>query len=53
MGPLLYALKLGVGGGWWLVGVWVGGLGGGDGLQYFSVSPRPLGFRFGTKGFGA
>ena len=23
------------------------------GLQHFSVSPRPLGFGFGTKGFGA
>ena len=23
------------------------------GLQHFSVSPRPLGFWFGTKGFGA
>jgi len=22
------------------------------GLQHFSVSPRPLGFEFGTKGFG-
>ena len=28
-------------------GGWVGG------LQHFSVSPRPLGFGFGTKGFGA
>ena len=27
---------------------WVGG-----GLEQFSVSPRPLGFWFGTKGFGA
>ena len=27
--------------------------GGGGGLLHFSVSPRPLGFRFGTKGFGA
>ena len=36
-----------VGGGWW-----VGG-GGGGGLEQFSVSPRPLGFGFGTKGFGA
>ena len=27
--------------------------GGGGGLQHFSVSPRPLGFGFGTKGFGA
>ena len=25
----------------------------GDGLEQFSVSPRPLGFGFGTKGFGA
>ena len=31
-------------------GGWVGG---GGGLQHFSVSPRPLGFGFGTKGFGA
>ena len=23
------------------------------GLQHFSVSPRPLGFGFGTKSFGA
>ena len=23
------------------------------GLEQFSVSPRPLGFGFGTKGFGA
>ena len=30
-------------GGWW----WVGG------LKHFSVSPRPLGFGFGTKRFGA
>ena len=30
-----------------------GGGGGGGGLQHFSVSPRPLGFGFGTKGFGA
>ena len=37
VGPLLHALKL-----------W-----GGGGLQHFSVSPRPLGFGFGTKGFGA
>ena len=28
-------------------GGWVGG------LEQFSVSPRPLGFGFGTKGFGA
>ena len=28
-------------------------VGGGGGLQHFSVSPRPLGFGFGTKGFGA
>ena len=35
-------------GGWWVV---VGG--GGGGLQDFSVSPRPLGFWFGSKGFGA
>ena len=27
--------------------------GGGGGLEQFSVSPRPLGFGFGTKGFGA
>ena len=27
--------------------------GGGGGLLHFSVSPRPLGFGFGTKGFGA
>ena len=26
---------------------------GGGGLEQFSVSPRPLGFGFGTKGFGA
>ena len=25
----------------------------GGGLEQFSVSPRPLGFGFGTKGFGA
>ena len=25
----------------------------GGGLQHFSVSPRPLGFGFVTKGFGA
>ena len=31
-----------------VMGWWVGG-----GLQNFSVSPRPLGFGFGTKGFGA
>ena len=36
-----------VGGGWWWVVV------GGGGLEQFSVSPRPLGFGFGTKGFGA
>ena len=30
-----------------------GVVGGGGGLQHFSVSPRPLGFGFGTKGFGA
>ena len=30
---------------------WVGG--GGGGLEQFSVSPRPLGFGFGTKWFGA
>ena len=35
--------------GW--VGGWVGG--GGGGLEQFSVSPRPLGFGFGTKGFKA
>ena len=34
-----------VGGGWWVVG--------GGGLEQFSVRPRPLGFGFGTKGFGA
>ena len=28
-------------------------MGGGGGLEQFSVSPRPLGFGFGTKGFGA
>ena len=33
----------------WVV---VGG-GGGGGLEQFSVSPRPLGFEFGTKWFGA
>ena len=33
-------------------GVVVGGGGVGGGLQHFSVSPRPLGFGFGTKGFG-
>ena len=27
--------------------------GGGGGLQHFRVSPRPLGFGFWTKGFGA
>ena len=27
-------------------------MGGGGGIQHFSVSPRPLGFGFGTKGFG-
>ena len=27
-------------------------MGGGGGLQHFSVSPRPLGFDFGTKGLG-
>ena len=26
---------------------------GGGGLEQFSVSPRPLSFGFGTKGFGA
>ena len=26
---------------------------GGGGLQHFSFSPKPLGFGFGTKGFGA
>ena len=36
----------GVGGGWW-----VGG--GGGGLEHISVSPRPLGFGFGTKGLWA
>ena len=45
MGPLLHGLKL------W--GGWVVGGGGGGGLEQFSVSPRPLGFGFGTKGFGA
>ena len=40
VGPLLHALKLGVG--WWV-----------GGLPHFSVSPRPLGFGFRTKGFGA
>ena len=25
----------------------------GGGLQHFSVSPKPLDFGFGTKGFGA
>ena len=29
------------------------GVVGGGGLQDFSVSPRPLGFWFGTKGLGA
>ena len=33
--------------GWWWWWWWVGG------LEHFSVSPRPLGFGFGTKGFGA
>ena len=28
-------------------------VGGGGGLEQFSVSPRPLGFGFGTKGFWA
>ena len=28
-------------------------VGGGGGLEQFSVSPRPLGFGFGTKRFGA
>ena len=44
MGPLLHALKLGV-------GRWVGG-----GLQDFSVSPSPLwvnlGFKLGWTGLG-
>ena len=31
---------------------WGGGGGWGGGLQDFSVSPRPHGFGFGTKGFG-
>ena len=31
----------------------VRGGGGGGGLEDFSVSPRPLGFCFGTTGFGA
>ena len=31
----------------------MGGGGGGGGLEQFSVSPRPLSFGFGTKGFGA
>ena len=31
----------------------VGGGGGGGGLHHFSFSPRPLGFGFETKGFGA
>ena len=31
--------------GWWVVGA--------GGLEQFCVSPRPLGFGFGTKGFGA
>ena len=35
----------GVGGGCWV--------GGGGGLEQFSVSPRPLGFGFGTTGFWA
>ena len=34
-----------------VVGGWVGGWVGG--LEQFSVSPRPLGFGFGTKGFWA
>ena len=29
------------------------GVGGGGGLQHFSLGPKPLGFRFWTKGFGA
>ena len=29
------------------------GVVGGGGLQHFSVSPRPLGFGFGTNGFGS
>ena len=33
----------------WVVVVVVGG----GGLEQFSVSPRALGFGFGTKGFGA
>ena len=28
-------------------------LGGGGGLEQFRVSPRPLGFGFGSKGVGA
>ena len=32
------------------VGGWV--VGGGGGLEQFSVSPRPLSFGFGNKGFG-
>ena len=39
--------------GWVVVVVSGGGGGGGGGLEQFSVSPRPLGFVFGTKGFGA
>ena len=35
-------------GGWWWGVVW-----GGGGLEQLSVSPRPLGFGFETKGFGA
>ena len=39
----------------WVVVVVVDGGDGGDGgcLEQSSVSPRPLGFGFGTKGFGA
>ena len=40
---MLRSYGVGVGG-WWV---------GGGALEQFSVSPRPLGFGFGTKGFGA
>ena len=43
VGPRLFAYKLWVNGGWSVVG---------GGLQHFSGSPSPLGFGFGTKGFG-
>ena len=46
LGQQISTIFVCVRGGWW-VGGWV------CGLEQFSVSPRPLGFGFGTKGFGA